>query len=322
MAGETYTPIADSEIDPESAGTSPLFYKLRDNPLAMAIGAAGAPKISPAALSGSYVLSYLGTGADGSKTVATNEDLAKGEYHYTDLTINAGQTLGCSAVSGGFLILRVQGLCTIAGHINLSGKGGLGGVTAPIASDGLNGDNGNGGGSGGGGGAAGGAGFFGGDGGNSSVDANTILGGAGAPNTASDADSGLAVSARMNRSEQAGSGVSHFYLDGGGGASGGNANIFVVGYKGGNGGGSLIIIANEIDFQAGATIDCSGEDTPNTSDANFGSGGGGGGGVAILKANTITNNGSIDVSGGVAGIGGGAASDGGDGGAGLSAVLS
>ncbi len=40
-----YSAIADSEIDPESPGTSTLFTKLRDNPLSIAEGDSTAPQI-------------------------------------------------------------------------------------------------------------------------------------------------------------------------------------------------------------------------------------------------------------------------------------
>lgn len=46
----TYSTIADSEIDPESPGTTTLFTKLRNNPLAIQEGDASAPKIVYAAL--------------------------------------------------------------------------------------------------------------------------------------------------------------------------------------------------------------------------------------------------------------------------------
>lgn len=46
----TYTAIADADIDPESPGTTTLFNRLRDNPIAITEGSAGAPEIQPAAL--------------------------------------------------------------------------------------------------------------------------------------------------------------------------------------------------------------------------------------------------------------------------------
>lgn len=44
----TYTAIANTEIDPESPVTSDLMTKLRDNPIAMAEGASGAPTMEVA----------------------------------------------------------------------------------------------------------------------------------------------------------------------------------------------------------------------------------------------------------------------------------
>lgn len=41
----TYTAIPDSDIDPESPGTTTLFTRLRDNPIAIAEGDATAPSI-------------------------------------------------------------------------------------------------------------------------------------------------------------------------------------------------------------------------------------------------------------------------------------
>lgn len=46
----TYTAIPDSDIDPESPGTTTLFTRLRDNPIAITEGSTGAPKIQQAAI--------------------------------------------------------------------------------------------------------------------------------------------------------------------------------------------------------------------------------------------------------------------------------
>jgi len=46
----TYTAIADTDIDADSPGTAALFTLLRDNPIAITEGAAGAPKIQLAAM--------------------------------------------------------------------------------------------------------------------------------------------------------------------------------------------------------------------------------------------------------------------------------
>lgn len=45
-----YTTIADSQVDPEAPITSELMSALRDNPLAIAEGATGAPKIQTAGI--------------------------------------------------------------------------------------------------------------------------------------------------------------------------------------------------------------------------------------------------------------------------------
>ena len=51
----TYTTVPNSDIDQDSPVTQPLLTALRDNPLAIAEGTSGAPKISPLAFSGFYL---------------------------------------------------------------------------------------------------------------------------------------------------------------------------------------------------------------------------------------------------------------------------
>jgi hypothetical protein len=46
----TYSAITNGEIDQDSPGTEVLFAKLRDNPIAIAEGASGAPKVELDAL--------------------------------------------------------------------------------------------------------------------------------------------------------------------------------------------------------------------------------------------------------------------------------
>lgn len=62
----SYIEITDSEIDPESPGTTSLFTRIRDNPIAIAEGATGAPRIAAGALdvsSGLYsILADIGVG--------------------------------------------------------------------------------------------------------------------------------------------------------------------------------------------------------------------------------------------------------------------
>lgn len=45
-----YIPVIDSSVDPDAPLTSDLMYRLRDNPIAIAEGAVGAPKIQSDAM--------------------------------------------------------------------------------------------------------------------------------------------------------------------------------------------------------------------------------------------------------------------------------
>ncbi len=58
----TYTTIANSEVDPDSPVTSTLMTRMRDNPLAQAEGASGAPKIAGAAMGTLYLGNVYPTG--------------------------------------------------------------------------------------------------------------------------------------------------------------------------------------------------------------------------------------------------------------------
>jgi len=51
-----YITITEGETDPGAPGTSSLWKRWRDNPLAIAEGASGAPKVSPLAFSGTRML--------------------------------------------------------------------------------------------------------------------------------------------------------------------------------------------------------------------------------------------------------------------------
>lgn len=50
-----YVPIPDSMVDPDAPLTSDLMYRVRDNPIAIAEGATGAPRVQNAALSNDSV---------------------------------------------------------------------------------------------------------------------------------------------------------------------------------------------------------------------------------------------------------------------------
>ena len=66
----TYTAIPDSDIDPESPGTTTLFTRIRDNPIAITEGSSGAPKIQTAAYAaGSVDLAAIGAAAVGQSEI-------------------------------------------------------------------------------------------------------------------------------------------------------------------------------------------------------------------------------------------------------------
>lgn len=309
----------------ELAGTTALEYNGTnfillnsnvDNALSrLASGTTESPKMTRASFAATIRAAYLGSGSLGAKTVSASENLASGEYHYTSLTINTGQTLGCSNSSGGFLIIRVQGDVIIdgTGSINLDGKGGAGGTSATTTNGG-GGAAGFGGGSGGGGGCS--LTYDGGAGGDSEVRSALVSGGIPGvyvSGSGTDGGNGVTTTALMQRSIDSGFEFDVFKPYGGGGGGGGSDAGSQVGK---NGGGCVIIIADTITVDASATIKCNGIDGGDSDGGgNLGGGGGGGGGIVILAANTITDNGTTTVAGGAVGSNlSGASSAGGAGG--------
>ena len=64
----TYTAIADADIDPESPGTTTLFTRLRDNPIAITEKASGAP-----VLANDYITNaMIATNAVNADSIAAN----------------------------------------------------------------------------------------------------------------------------------------------------------------------------------------------------------------------------------------------------------
>ena len=85
----TYTTVADSEIDPESPGTTTLFTKLRDNPIAITEKASGAP-----VLANDYVVNAM------IATDAVNADsIAAGTVGTSEIAANAVTTTELAAGS-------------------------------------------------------------------------------------------------------------------------------------------------------------------------------------------------------------------------------
>lgn len=110
---------------------------------------------------------------------------------------------------------------------------------------------------------------------------------------------------------------------GGYGASGGagaSDGVLASG-TGGAGGGYIIILCEELDFQATGVLSARGIAGGSTS-TTCGAGGGGGGGTILIGYRTLINNlGTVNVTGGAGGIGSGAGTDGGDGGNGFSKIF-
>lgn len=68
-----WTVIPDGDIDPESPIDAPLMAALRDNPIAIAQGLPGAPKVQNAALAGlPWTAAQLGTDSVGQTQIANN----------------------------------------------------------------------------------------------------------------------------------------------------------------------------------------------------------------------------------------------------------
>ena len=65
----TYTAIANGEIDQDSPVTQPLMTALRDNPLAIAEGTSGAPKVQGKAFENVYIGAVNGAGTTESAVV-------------------------------------------------------------------------------------------------------------------------------------------------------------------------------------------------------------------------------------------------------------
>jgi hypothetical protein len=89
----TYTAIPDSDIDPESPGTTTLFTRLRDNPIAITEGASGAPSITYAALSLSndIVAGDIASGAVGQSEIA-NSAVGQGELKSASGSVSTNST--------------------------------------------------------------------------------------------------------------------------------------------------------------------------------------------------------------------------------------
>ena len=88
-----YIPILDTQIAPDAPLTAALAAQWRDNPIAIARGAAGAPRIVPAALDRAYVWSGGGLGQgnqislgwDGGRLLAAVDGSFQGTIHTSSM---------------------------------------------------------------------------------------------------------------------------------------------------------------------------------------------------------------------------------------------
>lgn len=265
----------------------------------LADGVSG-PKLTPKSLGIQAGYMYLGDESDGvlNYTVTTNID--SDEKYCSSFNIDAGETLGVTESNNGFIIIRCTGTATIAGTIDLSGKGNQGGIK-PVSGSGRVGTDAGFGAAGGGG--VGSSSYGGGTGGQGAFSSGG--GGAGSANPTTDASDASVLSARTESFIERHVGqLSATYLASGamGGAGGGSgaSEVSSDGGSGGNGGGCIVIIADEIDFTG--TINVNGANGANSVHSSSGSGGGGGGGSVLLVArNFINNTGTITANGGTGG---------------------
>jgi len=295
----TYTAIPDSTIDADSPIDAALLALLRDNPIAMAEAASGAPLINPRALSHRYPgwLTWFGDGATPA-TINYAWSITPGEYKYTDFTLTSGgsMTINPAVNRSGIAIIRCTGRATIAGTITSSGTSPYTSTTARSAP------------------YAGATASGGGGGGTDSE--------GGFPTPELSGGTGAAASAGNAGSSAAGGTFEQLLLHNLdmlslGGAPGGDAMKTGTVDIGGRGGGVVIVVANEIDFTG--TINCAGAaGTAGGFSNQSGAGGGGGGAIIMVTRSFINNTGTRNVAGGAGGAsGGGTGYAGGAGGAGF-----
>ncbi len=292
----SYVEILDAEIDPESPVTESLMTRLRDNPIAIITGQAGAPRAT------SRIISPGGSAVDGALVDATDLSAAgPGFYEFLSVVLTAGKTFpwitrmrvdGDVVVTGATITINKRPLRDTTSEViqngvvaqlrALSGAHGVDNAGQPSASGG------------------GGAGGF---------------GGAGAPGfgiASNPAAIPAASWALMNRPW-----ASRIPLVGGNGAYGNSASIDNC-----RGGGSLVLLVNgNVTFDT-AAINADGEDATSAGSSS-GNGGAGGGSIFIICNGTIHVITSLALSakGGAGRNDGGANENGGGGGGGVLGMI-
>ena len=226
-------------------------------------------------------LRFLGDGSDGAINCSGN---LSGVKYATTFNVSVGNT--CTANSTGVpLTIYATGACTIAGTLNARGVDG---------GSSLLGDGGGSGGGGGGGTGAGLAGII------SYIAAYTATNayqasGAGVAGTAGGNVGGNATVPSANAQRILWNTPRPGFYGGAAGGRGGSS-----GGLGGNGGQAVVMTCASINFTGTIAVD--GAAGANSSGNNLGSGGGGGGGyVWLIGRDSVTNSGTITVTGGAGG---------------------
>lgn len=98
-----WTAISDSQLDPKAPVTSELMNALRDNPIALAEGATGAPIIQPEAISLYYGSGSATRSSSGSSAVIEVTDLDNVDY-----VLLTGSILVTSATARGSVVYAVS----------------------------------------------------------------------------------------------------------------------------------------------------------------------------------------------------------------------
>ena len=241
-----------------------------------------------------------GTGSDGAYIATANTTLVGGTYNYTTFTINTGVTVNVTGTQP--LIIYCTGAVTINGVLTAQGANGTDGITYTAAGTG---------GAGVAGGGNGGNGTYSASLGGMMASPGSGPGGANNQGNAWSGGGGAGYSAAGGSTLNVPNGqggpaygtadIAGFEAgSGGGGGSGG----FSCGAGGGGAGGGLIYIAAQGGITIGATgtINVNGGNGGSDGTGNCGGGGGGSGGSIILRAGTMTNNGSLLANGGIGGL--------------------
>lgn len=281
----TYSAVSAGEKDADSPINVGLIDKLDQNPHAIAEGASGAPRIKKAAIEryNEFNLFDFGDGSDGSSTISSNSNIDSGLHQYVNLTINSGVTLTKNTSQVGPLILKCTGTLTISGTIRCGNQSLLAdcGGTAGGGGSGYDDDTN--------------------DHLNNGTDSGDSIYSVGAAAGFSTTAGAAGVNLPL-KSLEAGLCVGALKYGGGKGPDGGDGfDSFGAtddGGAGGEGGGVLIIVANTVVFNSGATIDCSGSNGASGDSQGGGGAGGGGGSIVILYKTFSTDSGTYDVSGG------------------------